>query len=91
MTPEFASKISVEVDRLCHFARVTRRKVMKQQKFNSAVVLYAVTATASIVVLSKAVSECKKRIEAMEKKMGGEPITSQGEEKSIDEENSKEG
>lgn len=68
MTPEFASKICVEIDRLTHFARVTRRKICKQQRVNTAIAMYAVSATACLLVLSQTVKECQKRIVALEAK-----------------------
>lgn len=66
MDNEFIGKVCVNLDRLNHFARITKRKVLKQKKVNMAIAMYAIVATASILVLDKAIQECKSRIAALE-------------------------
>ena len=72
---EFVGKVCVSLDRLNHFARITKRKVLKQEKLNTAIVVYAVAVTASILVLDKAVRECKSRIAALENPAEKEQVT----------------
>ncbi len=66
MDNEFVGKVCVNLDRLNHFARITKRKVLKQKEVNMAITMYAAVTTASILVLSRAIRECRSRIAALE-------------------------
>ena len=75
MDKAFVGKVCVSLDRLNHVARITKRKVLKQEKLNTAIAIYAVAVTASILVLDKAVRECKGRIAALENPAEKEQVT----------------
>ena len=75
MDNEFVGKVCVSLDRLNHFARITKRQALKQEKLNTVLVVYAGTVTASLLVLDKAVRECKSRIAALENPAEKEQVT----------------
>lgn len=72
---EFVGKVCVNLDRLNHLAQITKRKILKQEKLNAVIVIYAMTATACILVLNKSIQECKSRIAALENPAEKEQVT----------------